>query len=222
MKSIVRYINALFCLYSKLLVVRVDLGYSAELADSITFDQANDDITRFVNRHQWYPVFANWVGFVIGRERGTGSASENGGNGRGYHYHCYIFFDGQKEKNDKRLAEALTSYWDSRIVNRRNTPDDQRVQTWAHNCHKRDDQYAYSGIGRIAHSDEVKRTNLLYALLYLTKNSQELGDSAPPKSKSISMGQIPAHPYEPRGRPRQLAVGRKSVQVPKTSMVTAV
>lgn len=202
MKAITKYINALFRLYSKLLVVRVDLGYLAEEADRITFEKANDDIARFVNRHHWYPEFRNWVGFVIGREYGAGL--DNGGKGRGYHYHCYVFFDGQKEKNDDRLAKALISYWDTRIVNRRNTPDDQRIQTWTHNCHQRDDQYAYSGIGRIAHSDEVKRTNLLYALLYLTKNSQELGDSAPPKSKTISMGQFPVRQYEGRGRKRVL------------------
>lgn len=213
MKAITKYINALFRLYSKLLVVRVDLGYLAEEADRITFEKANDDITRFVNRHHWYPEFRNWVGFVIGREYGAGL--DNGGKGRGYHFHCYILFDGQKEKNDDRLAKALISYWDNRIVNRRNTAEDQRIQTWTHNCHQRSDQYVYSGIGRIAHSDEAKRTNLLYALLYLTKNSQELGDAAPPKSKTISMGQIPDIRYEPRGRKRQIMNGRDVVAVPR-------
>jgi len=221
MRSIVQYINALFRLYSKLLVVRVDLGYLAEEADRITFEKANDDITRFVNRHHWYPEFQNWVGFVIGREYGAGSESENGERGRGYHFHCYVFFYGQKEKNDKRLADAMITYWNNRIVNRRNTPEDERIKTWTHNCHMRDDQYAYSGIGRIAHSDEVKRTNLLYALLYLTKNSQELGDAAPPKSKTISMGQIPESRHELRGRRRQLMIGRNVAEVPRGSTAPA-
>jgi len=220
-KSIITYINALFRLYSKLLVVRVDLGYLAEEADRITFEKANDDITRFVNRHHWYPEFRNWVGFVIGREYGAGSESENGERGRGYHFHCFIFFNGQKEKNDKRLADAMIDYWNNRIVNRRNTREDERIKTWTHNCHMRDDQYAYSGIGRIAHSDEVKRTNLLYALLYLTKNSQELGDAAPPKSKTISMGQIPERTLERRGRRRHLMIGRHVVEVPSVPTKTA-
>ena len=218
MKSVEKYVSDLFRSYSKILVVRVDLGYAADEADKVTFERAKRDIGHFVNRHHCYPGFSNWIGFVIRRERGIEANTRHDGIGRGFHFHCFVFFDGQKERDDRRLAHELTDYWADRIINRRNTRENQRIKPWAHRCNDRKDQYQYCGIGMISHSDEVKRTNLLYAILYITKNSQLLGDEAPPHSRSISKGEIDAKISERRGRRRQLLIGGKMVKLPRETL----
>ncbi len=218
MKSIVRYINALFVNYSKILVVRVDLGYAADEAEKITFERASRDINRFVNNRHWHACFKHCIGFVIAREKGTGSAQENGGTGRGYHFHCFVLFDGQIEKNDVELSKQVIDYWENRIVNSPRTPDSDRIQVWKHNCNLYKDKYEYCGIGMIPHSDELKRSHMLYAILYITKESQPLGEAASARSKSMSKGNLKPPKVEYRGRQRQLMINGQRVQVPRQAM----
>lgn len=195
LKSVVSYFDNLFMDYSKILVVRVDLGYQADEADKISFERAHGDIQRFINYRQWQACFKHSIGYVIGREQGTSSTTENGGNGRGYHFHCFILFDGQKVKNDVELAKQIIEYWENRIVNSSRTPADEQTKIWYFSCnHKaRTSGYRYDGIGMVQHSDELKRWHMISALIYLTKHSQALGDDVPPGTRALTKGQ-----YKPR------------------------
>lgn len=215
LKSVVAYFDDLFMDYSKILVVRVDLGYQAEEADKISFERAHRDIQRFINYRQWHGCFKHCIGYVIGRERGTTPIQIKGGNGRGYHFHCFILFDGQKEKKDVELAEKVIGYWENRIVNSRRTPDDERTKTYFFNCnHKaRTAGYQYDGIGMVQHSDELKRWHMISALIYLTKHSQALGDDVPPGTRALTKGQYKPRALETRGRPRQIMIQGEKVSV---------
>lgn len=219
MKSIVSYINAQFRRFPKILVVRVDLGYEANEAEKITFERASRDIKRFVNNRHWHACFENCIGFVIAREKGTGSSQENGGTGRGYHFHCFVLFDGQIEKNDVELSKRVIDYWENRIVNSPRTQDGDRIQVWKHNCNLYKDKYEYCGIGMIQHSDELKRSHLLYSILYITKESQPLGEGASPRSKSISKGNLKLQKIEYRGRKRQLMINGKKVLISREALL---
>lgn len=218
LSSVVDYFNALFVDYTKILTVRVDLGYAADEADKITFEKARSDIKRFVNNRHWHGFFEHCIGFVIGRERGTGSVQENGGTGRGYHFHCFVLFDGQKEKNDVELAKKIIDYWENRIVNSPRRPLEPRIKTWHRNCNAVQTGYQYNGIGMVQHFDELKRWHMIFALIYLTKRSQALGDDVPPRTKALTKGEHIPHEVEARGRPRQLMINGQLVRVPRQAM----
>lgn len=211
LKSVVAYFDDLFLDYSKMLVVRVDLGYQADEADKISFERAHRDIQRFINYRQWHACFKHCIGHVVGRERGTSSTQENGGNGRGYHFHCFLLFDGQKVKDDVELAKQIIDYWQNRIVNSLRTPEDERIKTWFCNCNAR--SYRYNGIGMVQHSDELTRYHMILALIYLTKRSQALGDDVPPGTRALTKGQYKPRAFETRGRPRQIMIQGKKISV---------
>lgn len=218
LKGIVKYFDDLFLDYSKILVVRVDLGYPADEADKINFERAHRDIQRFINHRQWYACFQHSVGYVIGRERGTGSVNENGGNGRGYHFHCLFLFDGQKVDDDVELANKTVDFW-GRIVNPRGTPEGERIKAWNFNCNlkARNSEYRYNGIGMVQQSDELKRWHMISAVIYLTKRTQGLGDDVPPGTRSLTKGQYKPRMFERRGRPRQIMIQREKVTVPRSA-----
>ena len=211
LKSVVAYVDDLFVDYPKILVVRVDLGYQAEEADKISFEHAHDDIQRFINRRKWHACFKHCIGHVIGRERGTNSIKDNGGNGRGYHFHCFVLFDGQKVKDDVKLAKQIIDYWENRIVNSPRTPANQRIKTWYCNCNVKD--YRYNGIGRVSHSDELKRWHMIFSMIYLAKNSQGLGDDVPPGTRALTKGQHKPRGLEKRGRPRLITIQGKKMSL---------
>lgn len=215
LKSVVRYFDDLFQDNPKILVVRVDLGYQADEADKISFERAHGDIQRFINYRQWQACFKHSIGYVIGREQGTSSTTENGGNGRGYHFHCFILFDGQKVKNDVKLAKQIIEYWENRIVNSSRTPAAEQTKIWYFNCnHKaRTTGYRYDGIGMVQHSDELKRWHMISALIYLTKHSQALGDDVPSGTRTLTKGQYKPRAFETRGRPRQAVIQGKKVSI---------
>lgn len=218
LKGIVEYFDALFLDYSKILVVRVDLGYPADEADKINFERAHRDIQRFINIRRWYACFQHSIGYVIGRERGTGSVDENGGNGRGYHFHCFLLFDGQKERDDVDLAKKTIDFW-GRTVNPRGTPENELIKAWAFNCNlkARNSRYRYNGIGMVQQSDELKRWHMISAVLYLTKRSQGLGDDVPPGTRSLTKGQHKPRMFDRRGRPRQIMIQGEKVSVPRAA-----
>lgn len=215
LKSVVAYFDDLFMDYSKILVVRVDLGYQADEADKISFERAHSDIQRFINYRQWHACFKYCIGHVVGRERGTTPIQIKGGNGRGYHFHCFLLFDGQKVKDDVELARQIIDYWQNRIVNSRRTPVDEQIKTCFFNCNLKAQTsgYQYEGIGMVRHSDELKRWNMISALIYLTKRSQGLGDDVPPGTRALTKGQYKPRPFETRGRPRQVMIQGEKISV---------
>lgn len=65
----------------------------------------------------------------------------------------------------------------------------------------------------VQHSDELKRWNMISALIYLTKDSQALGDDVAPGTRALTKGQYKPHALETRGRPRQIVIQGEKVSV---------
>lgn len=222
LKKVVGFFDYLFLDYSKILVVRVDLGYQADEAGKISFERAHRDIQRFINYRKWHACFEHCIGYVTVRERGTNSVRENGDHGRGYHFHCLILFNGQKVKDDVDLARRIIDYWENRIVNTPRTPEAKRIKTWFFNCNAHQSRYQYNGIGMVQHSDELKRWHMIFALIYLMKCSQGLGDDVPPGTRSWTKGEYRPQAVETRGRPRQLVIQGEKVRVQRLVQTAAV
>lgn len=194
-----KYIDSLFLVYSKLLVVRLDLEYGDGFAEYMTLAQAKKDISRFISNRRWCKHFEHCVGFIIAREHGK--------NGCGFHFHCILFFNGQKRQQDINLAKAIgKDYWEGNITRISGEGDTLITRGRHFNCNAKQDKYRYQGIGMIAHSDEAKRSNLLYALIYLAKVDQGLEGIAPPKTKTITRGLLPEVAETRSGAPRKMGV----------------
>lgn len=195
-KRLQKYINNLFLRYPKLLVVRLDLEYREDHAAFVTLTQARQDISRFISHRRWNKLFAHNVGFIIAREHGK--------NGCGFHFHCLLFFNGHERRQDINLAKAIgEQYWEGDITRLACEDDTADTRGRYFNCNAKQDDYRYLGVGLISHADEVKRSNLSYALIYLTKEDQGLEGLAPRKTKTLTRGLLPRHSKAKNGRKRR-------------------
>lgn len=69
LESTKEYLDALQEKYSKLCVVRVDLGYKKPHSDSTVLDDANNDFNRMLNNRRGKPsVFKDQVGYMCLKE----------------------------------------------------------------------------------------------------------------------------------------------------------
>lgn len=205
----IKYVDGLFVRYSKLLVIRLDLEYRDEYTTSVTFEEAQDDISRFIKNRRWNSIFEHCAGYIIAKEIGR--------QGRGFHFHCFIFFDGQNKKRSMILGKRIgKDYWEDSITRLPDLNDQKRSRGAYFNCNIKENKYRYSGIGMIDHADEIKRANLIYALVYLFKeNEQVLGEDAPPKTHTITRGVLPPLPEKRPGPARRVFICGEKVMVPK-------
>lgn len=185
MKSNMLYIDALQENYSKLNIVRVDLGYKKE--NEVTLEEANKDLNHFLNNRRGKPaIFEHNVGYVCKKE-----FTKN----RGVHLHAFFIFDGQKVQKSSNKADEIGQYWNKNITKEKGT---------YHNCHR--NKYKNDGIGILEHSDSVKRKNLDGAIEYLCKDEQSIKSiSDNKKDRAFVRGTIPKIKSK-AGRPRSKKV----------------
>lgn len=184
--SVHDYINRLFRLHSKLLVVRVDVHYGDEIKDTMTIEEAIDDrdaYLRAVKRR-----YRNLLGYVWKLEYGVS---------RGYHYHMAFIFNGNKVQGDISLGRQLGEFWKSL----------SREPRTYYNCNADRDKYeewgAY-GIGMVHHDDSEKRHLLLHnALSYLLKFDEALLAEMHERFRSVGKMEVPRR-RGPGGRPRAI------------------
>ncbi|MDF2400491.1 inovirus-type Gp2 protein [Aeromonas sp. 5HA1] len=184
--SVHDYINKLFRLHSKILVVRVDVHYGDEIKDTMTIEEAIDDrdtYLRAVKRR-----YRNLLGYVWKLEYGVD---------RGYHYHMAFIFNGNKVQGDISLGRKLGEEWKSL----------SREPRTYYNCNADRDKYeewgAY-GIGMVHHDDLEKRHLLLHnALSYLLKFDEALLAEMHERFRSVGKMEVPRRRGK-GGRPRGL------------------
>ncbi|WP_421338457.1 YagK/YfjJ domain-containing protein [Aeromonas veronii] len=184
--SVHDYINKLFRLYSKLLVVRVDVHYGDEIKDTLTIEEAIDDrdtYLRAVKRR-----YRDLLGYVWKLEYGVA---------RGYHYHMAFIFNGNKVQGDISLGRKLGEEWKSL----------SREPRTYYNCNADRNKYeewgAY-GIGMVRCDDLEKRHLLLHnALSYLLKFDEALLAVMHERFRSVGKMEVP-HRRGKGGRPRVL------------------
>ncbi|MCJ8233513.1 YagK/YfjJ domain-containing protein [Aeromonas veronii] len=184
--SVHDYINKLFRLYSKLLVVRVDVHYGDEIKDTLTIEEAIDDrdtYLRAVKRR-----YRNLLGYVWKLEYGVA---------RGYHYHMAFIFNGNKVQGDISLGRKLGEEWKSL----------SREPRTYYNCNadrNKYEEWGVYGIGMVRCDDLEKRHLLLHnALSYLLKFDEALLAVMYERFRSVGKMEVP-HRRGKGGRPRVL------------------
>lgn len=178
-----KYVDALQEKYSKLCVVRLDLGYKKDETNKVkTLEKANKDIKKLLNNRRNNSTFDNNVGYVLKTEYGED---------RDVHFHSYFFYDGQKVQKDIIKGEDIGKYWSENITDKQGT---------YYNCNRNDykDNHA---IGMLDYRDVEKRRKLDKAMAYLVKEEQSIeGLKENKKDREIRRGTLPKKSN--KGRPR--------------------
>lgn len=154
LESTKEYIDALQKKYSKLCVVRVDLGYKKLHSDNVVLDDANDDFNRMLNNRRGKPsVFKDQVGYICLKEYTQD---------KGVHFHTAFLYDGNKVQKDAHMGDKIGEYW-KELTNGKGSH---------FNCNRH--KYKHKGVGMINHNDIEKRKILdKHVTSYLCKDDEE-------------------------------------------------
>ncbi|MCE1194307.1 MAG: inovirus Gp2 family protein [Acidovorax sp.] len=185
LESVTNYCRELQDTYSKLLAVRIDLGYKKAHGSECRLDEIKQDVKHLLdNRRGKRSLFEHQVGYVVKFE----DTEE-----KGPHAHALFFYDGQKACKDAYLGDQIGNYWNERIT------DGNGV---FHNCNK--NRYDQRGIGMIDHSDFAKRAVLEEKVIgYMLKDEQSIdGIKQSGREKSLTKG-VCTHNKSNAGRPRK-------------------
>ncbi|OAI16450.1 hypothetical protein A1359_07300 [Methylomonas lenta] len=188
--GMMHYIDSLFDHYSKLIVVRIDLGYQkgnhiinqADIPKK--YWQARSHFKHFLNNTRRNSLFEHLVGNIWSFEYGPE---------KGFHYHLILFFDGSKVRQDVILARMVGDYWVKCIVG-------SQGRIW--NCNANKDTYPDCGIGLIHFSDTEKREHLNQAAAYLIKIDHYVRMLTPGDGRTFGRGEILPPKTGNIGRPR--------------------
>jgi hypothetical protein len=197
--SLLEYLRGMHEAHAKLVVVRLELGYSKDFRNSSGSSGVNPiDVKRhmrallkFLARR--YPTL---VGYVWKLEYGLLKS---------YHYHLMLFFNGHEVREDVTLGKLIGDHW-SKVV----TAD--TGTSW--NCNAKKETYeklGLLGIGTIHYSDVEGRENLERAALYLTKVDYYVRLNAPEVGRTFGKGSLRVTVSPRRGRPRKIPRGTLAV-----------
>lgn len=153
-----RLINTAFDHYSKLLVIRVDLGYRMDVRETLSLEDVQAHFKAFLKRRdckKFDHVFEHLIGYIRKLDRKPR---------RGNHYHLILLFDGQKVERNYHYAFEVGKYWVDSI-----TKGDGAF----YDCGANKFGYRGCGIGLIERTDTIKREILTkLAMGYLAKSDE--------------------------------------------------
>ncbi|HCF7342799.1 YagK/YfjJ domain-containing protein [Pseudomonas aeruginosa] len=151
-----RYVDAMFDLYARICVIRVDLYYRAEVQSRLRVERVFDDLNRLIAERERNLIFDHEIGYICSVEQGED---------RGYHIHAAFFFNGAEVSADIYRAQRIGELWE-RIT---------RGQGCFNNCNLEKDKYQDRlGLGLIHRRNLKARANVHCAMRYLVKNDQHL------------------------------------------------
>ncbi len=183
-KSVSKYLDQLHDQYSKVLALRVDVGYSKEHSQEMSLDEIKRDIKHLLNnRRSNRTLFEHQVGYVLKYEYTPC---------KGPHVHGLFLYDGQYVQKDSHIGEQLGQYWVK-------TTDGKGVY---YNCNRDKNAYEQCGIGMIDHSDTAKRAILKDNIIpYMLKAEQSIDGLKSARERSVTKGIIRTRKSN-AGRPR--------------------
>jgi len=193
-RSIVKYIDALFDSKSRLLVVRVDLGYEARVkrdGGDISYTQAKEHREDFFKKLKKLFPNGDLVGYCWKLEFGISKS---------YHYHVIVFLDGAKRREDISLGRMIGEIWQEKVTLGRGV---------YFNCNSKKSAYRSCGIGMINHGEIEKRESLLKAAAYLTKQEVYIKIALDGGGRCFGRGELPKVGSVRKGRPRKSAAKPK-------------
>ena len=186
--SLEKYLNDLFDLYARLLVVRVDLGFNEQFRASIGGAPNQHYVRRCFERFlkKLNRKFPDAVGYVRKLEYGPKST---------FHYHLLLLFNGNKVREDITIANVVCDLWQEIT--------EGNGRTW--NCNRDKNRYRDAGklgIGMIGYKDLELRRNLMRVASYLVKIDYYVRLHLPEGWRAFSHGVVPARKGARRGRRR--------------------
>ncbi|WP_454824458.1 hypothetical protein [Paraburkholderia xenovorans] len=227
-KSIRKYIEELARKYSKMLAIRVDMGYLTvapnedaafvrtawEIGDASAWTAPQDvkrERAKLAENRARIDVeaalrdrakfFNNPHGVdkdLFEHMIGYIVKLERSDDGP-HHFHCIFFFDGQKVRSTKYWVKRIERYW------KKITQD----RGYIHNCHinPKKDELEKQGrwaVGHINGNSHVQVGKLArYAVWYFTKDGQRVRVKPKVKSRLLTMGMIRKKRLGGPGRPRK-------------------
>jgi len=179
------YVDWIMARFARIAVVRLDVGYRKEDTVETTLECAMNDYRKLIQKRRGkQSVFGEMVGYVAKLEYSSV---------KGYHFHFMLFFNGAKKRNHSYLAEQIGTYWRDEVTLGAGT---------YYNCNRSMNKYKRCGIGLVDHWDAAKRSNLLFALSYLTKSEQYVLVKTKSGQRTFFKGHKRKHSQK-GGRPRR-------------------
>lgn len=182
------YIEKLFEIYSRLLLLRIDLSFDFNLQkrqSPMSPIEAKAHLNKFLNAKRHNKIFKDVVGYIWKMEFGEI---------KGYHFHCLFLLDGSKAHKDAYRANEMGKYWTSitggigRFYNA--------------NQRKSDYKRVGVGIGMINHYDHQMKNNLMRVVRYFFKKDQFLKFKHSEHDRVFGRGGFPLTRKSTAGRPR--------------------
>lgn len=148
--KIQKFVGRIFDEHSKLLVIRIDLGYGSEHATD-EIDLVRDDLDRFI-RHLRYVYGSNLVGYLYKVEYGYHKK---------FHVHAMLYLNGHKHQKDGSITNQIGGYWLNEIT---------QGDGVYHGCNLNKHSYKRLGIGMIHYHDKEMIQANIEAANYLGKD----------------------------------------------------
>lgn len=193
--SLMGYLDALFEMHSKLLVLRIDLGYHQMFngvgvgSRVIPYDVVKnhrDTLIRNLGAVLKKRLSKDcYVGYALKLEYGAQKS---------WHYHALIILNGQRVREDANIAMMIGEYW-------RSITEGMGIY---YNCNAHKSRYQTLGIGLIDHRNTVLRDGLRNVAAYMTKTDLCAKLVIPGRGRAFSRGEMPKK-TKARGRPRARA-----------------
>lgn len=183
-KGLTSYVNGLFDLHSRMLVVRLDLSYQKEFrsADEISFRDAAKH-RRTLLDYLDKGGFGEFLGYSWKFEKGRR---------KGLHNHMLFFFNGAKVCKDVVISKMIGEYWKNVVTGGKGA---------YFNCNAFKGRYKYCGVGMVHHSDADAREGLRIIAAYMTKLDEYFKLSVR-GVRSFGKGVLPKPSAVKQGRPR--------------------
>ncbi|QLI80848.1 inovirus-type Gp2 protein [Chitinibacter fontanus] len=169
-QSIKEYIDYKFNLHSRLLIIRLDLGFKDNTTGQYNAEYARACLQKLMNNKRKLKLFSNERGYVWSLEYGQD---------KGFHFHCFFIFDGSSSQQDQTIGHAIGQYWVNIITQ----------GTGSYYC-SNDDKAKFEaegtlGIGMIHRYEHHKRANLMSIASYLAKDDALIKPMLPESTKGF-------------------------------------
>lgn len=197
----VKYIQQLLEVYSRLLVVRMDLSLMRDQqtllknAYSIKEIHSKDDLTYFkactkklLNNKRNNPVMKMVVGYILRFEYTVRT---------GFHLHGYFLFNGDRNLEDITLAQGIGKLW-KKVT---------QGQGSNYICNMKKDSYRHCAIGMVHYADTEKLGYLYKTFDYICKTSQLFDFTNMKGARGFQLGKAQKKTSN-AGRPRKYSQQR--------------
>ena len=196
-KGFMDYIDKLFLVRSRLLVIRIDL--SCKQATSSPDD--TDLMSLVENQRSHSQVIHAHLRSLLNTLKKKGSPYAMVGYAwkleygfrKGFHYHLMLFLDGSKNREHIHIGKAIGKLWSENITA-------GLGGYW--NCVGTEFYYKSCGVGMVGYDEPKKILNVKHAAAYLVKLDRWVSAYLPDGKRCFGKGVITVPIGKKRGRPR--------------------